>query len=96
MFGLRFDFALTPRVFLRSHIKAFYLEFQDFRGALFNSKVAIEWNPFDPPFDHFGFGIGIENFRVAVEVKKRNDLVDFLGKVDFEYFGISLYGTVYF
>jgi hypothetical protein len=53
-FGLRGDFAITPRWMLRTNLDFFYLEYESFKGALANARVAVEYNP----WDHFGFGLG--------------------------------------
>ena len=64
-FGLRGDFAITPRWMLRTNLDFFYLKYQSFTGALVDTRVAVEYNP----WDHFGFGLGFDNFRVKLKAK---------------------------
>ena len=57
-FGLRMDFALTPKWFFRSGAQIFYLEYQDFKGSLLEMHGAVEYMP----WDRIGFGLGIDSF----------------------------------
>ena len=43
--GLRADFAITPKWFLRTGFEVFYLEINEFTGAIYESKVAVEYIP---------------------------------------------------
>ncbi|MCK5195258.1 MAG: hypothetical protein KAQ71_15710, partial [Desulfobulbaceae bacterium] len=46
-FGLRMDFALTPKWFFRSGTQVFYLEYEDFKGSLLATHGAVEYMPWD-------------------------------------------------
>ena len=56
--------------------------------------VAIEWLP----FDHFGFGFGIDSFDLRVRKDDDSNIpgVDFRGSVELEYSGITYYLKGYF
>lgn len=92
--GLRFDFAITPKLFLRQNYDFFYLSNGDFQGAIVNSKVVLDYNF----WKHVGLGIGLENFRMRVKSKGSGDYptVDLFGKVDFRYMGVLFYIRTYF
>jgi hypothetical protein len=90
--GLGFEFAITPKWFVRQQLDLFYLEIGDFEGGIVHNNLALEWLP----WKHFGFGLGIEHMKVGVEAKG-NDYpgVDFVGNVEFDYFGAQLYIKVF-
>jgi len=91
--GLRGDFAITPRWFLRTNLDVFYLEYQSFKGALVDTRVAVEYNP----WNHFGFGLGFDNFRVALEAKENDyPAVNFQGNVKSQFMGVQLYARYFF
>jgi hypothetical protein len=91
--GLRADFALTPRWFLKSDIDVFYLEYESFKGSLFDTKVALEYNA----FKHVGFGLAVESFNVQVESEGEDyPQIDLVGQIQFQYIGAMLYAKFYF
>jgi len=91
--GLRGDFAVTPRWFIRTNLDVFYLEYQSFKGALVDTRIAVEYNP----WEHFGFGLGFDNFRVKLEAEG-NDYpgVDFQGIVKSQFMGVQLYARYFY
>ena len=91
--GLRGDFAVTPRWMIRTAIEVFYLEYQSFKGALVDTRVAVEYNP----WEHFGFGLGFDNFRVKLEAEDKDyPSVDFEGVVKSQFMGVQLYARYFF
>ena len=91
--SLGFDFAITPKWFVRQQLELFYLKYGDFRGAITGSSVALEYLP----WKHVGFGLGIDAMRVRVEAKGSDyPGVDFNGSVEFDYLGAQLYVKVFF
>ena len=91
--GLRGDFAVTPRWFIRTNIDVFYLEYQSFKGALVDTRIAVEYNP----WEHFGLGLGFDNFRVQLE-SENNDYpgADFQGVIKSQFMGVQLYARYFF
>jgi hypothetical protein len=78
---------------LRTNLDFFYLEYQSFRGLLVDTRVAVEYNP----WEHFGFGLGFENFRVKLEAKDKDyPSVDFQGSVKSQFLGVQLYARYFF
>jgi len=55
--GLRGDFAAPPVVYPVQH-RGLLPGVFEFKGALVDTRVAVEYNP----WDHFGFGLGFDNF----------------------------------
>jgi hypothetical protein len=93
VFDLRADFALTPKWFINSSIDLFYLEYGQFRGALFGTKLGVNYKA----FKHIGFGLGIENFNLGVEAEGEDyPEIDLVGQIHYRYFGAMLYATFYF
>jgi hypothetical protein len=92
-FGLRIDFALTPKWYLRNGIEVFYLKYDNFEGSLYSGKMAVEYNP----WKHVGIGLGFENFRVNLQADGEDyPGIDFRGNLEYNYVGLQLYGRVFF
>lgn len=91
--GLGFDIALTPKWFFRQQFDIFYLEIGDFKGGIAYNSLALEWLP----WKYVGFGASVDHMKVGVEAKG-NDYpgVDFVGNVEFDYFGGQLYVKFFF
>ena len=93
VFGLRADFALTPKWFLKSAMDIFYLEYQQFRGGVYDTSVAVEYKA----FKRVGFGLSVENFNLAVEAEGEDyPGIDFKGKIEYRYLGAMLYARIFF
>jgi hypothetical protein len=93
VFGLRADFAITPKWLLKTNLDLFYLEYEQFKGAIYNTSVALEYKA----FERVGFGVSTEIFNLSVEAEG-NDYpgVDLVGKIEYRYMGAMLYAKVYF
>jgi hypothetical protein len=92
-FGLRMDFAITPKWFVRSHAKLFYLEYENFTGGLIEFKGAVEY----VPWKHFGVGLGFDTFSMGLEAEGEDiPEIDLRGSVDFKYTGLQLYLRYFF
>jgi len=92
-FGLRGDFAITPRWMLRTNLDFFYLEYESFRGALVDTRIAVEYNP----WEHFGFGLGLDSFRLKLTAEDEDyPSVDFQGNIKSQFFGVQLYARYFF
>ena len=92
-FGLRGDFAITPRWMLRTNVDFFYLEYESFKGALVDARVAVEYNP----WEHFGFGLGLDSFKLKLSAEDEDyPSVDFQGTIKSQFFGVQLYARYFF
>jgi hypothetical protein len=91
--GLRFDFAITPKLFLKESLDVFYFQYQNFSGDLFDAKVGLEYNI----WKHFGVGVAYDYFRLQFKAEGQDyPYIDLVGKVQFNYGGILLYGKLFF
>ena len=91
--GVRFDFAVTPKFFLRQNLDLLYLEIGNFRGAILDLGLGAEYKI----WKHFGVGAEYDAFRIGVEAEDEDyPLIDFIGKINFSYNALLLYGKVYF
>ncbi|MBP2674036.1 MAG: hypothetical protein H6Q84_876 [Deltaproteobacteria bacterium] len=91
--GLRGDFAITPRVFLRMNIDFFYLSYENFRGALMDTGISLDYNP----WKNFGIGVGLENYRLALEAEGEDyPSIDLEGLVKMQFVGVQLYLRYFF
>lgn len=91
--GLRGDFAITPKLFWKTSLEAFYLEFDRYEGSIIDVKLALEYNL----FKNVGFGLGFEHLAVDVDAENSDfPMVNFNGSIMFEYTGLLLYTKIYF
>jgi hypothetical protein len=91
--GLRADFAITPKLFLKYNLDFFYLEIDQFEGAVTDNKLVLEYNA----FKYIGFGIGLERFNIYIKAEGEDyPNIDFNGSFQFSYFGLMAYCKVYF
>jgi hypothetical protein len=91
--GMRFDFAITPKWFLRSGFDVFYLEIKEFKGTIYESHAAVEYLP----WKNLGFGLGYNAFNLDIEADGEDyPQIDFTGKLNFRYSGLLLYAKMFF
>jgi hypothetical protein len=87
--GLRGNFALTPKWFLRQNIDVFYLNIGEYTGRWIDLNVSLEYNF----WKYAGVGLGY-NF-VSMDISKDSDDA-FLSQIDMSYGGLLLYAKLYF
>jgi hypothetical protein len=91
--GLRGDFAITKKLFLKMAWDIFYLKIGDFEGSVMSGLLAIEYNF----WKNVGFGLGYNDFRVHVEAQGSDyPNLNFAGDIDFEYRALSFYTKIFF
>ena len=91
--GLRADFALTKKWFLRQSINLFYLEIGDFKGGIVDSTTSVEYKP----LKNLGLGLSANSFKVGIEAEGDDyPNIDFVGNIKFDYLGLLLYGKLYY
>jgi hypothetical protein len=44
VFGIKGDFAITPKLFLKQSFEAFYLEYENFKGSIVAANLLLEYN----------------------------------------------------
>jgi len=87
--GLRGNFALTPKWFIRQSFDYFYINIGDYEGQLVDFNVALEWNA----LKHLGVGIG---YNYALMDLKYSGSDDFLEEMNMSYGGVLLFTKLYF
>ena len=91
--GLRFDFAITPKFFLKQSFDFFYFQYQNFQGSLYDAKVGLEYNI----WKHVGVGVAYEYLRMEFKAEGQDyPSIDMVGKIQFNYGGLLLYGKFFF
>jgi hypothetical protein len=91
--GLRGDFAITRKLFLKMAWDIFYLKIGDFEGSIMSGLLAIEYNF----WKNVGFGLGYNDFRVHVEAHGSDyPNLNFFGDIDFEYRALNFYTKIFF
>jgi len=90
--GLGFDFAITPKWFVRQDLELFYVSIGKFEGGITSTSVALEYLP----WKHVGFGLGLDAMRVRLEADGSDyPGVNFKGEIDFNYIGAQVYVKVF-
>ena len=69
--GFQGEVLVTERWRLKGGIDMFYVEYNQFTGALVDTNLAVEYLP----FKHAGFGLGVDNVRMKVDAKDRKSVV---------------------
>ena len=87
--GLRANFALTPKWFIRQSFDYFYVNIGDYEGQLIDLAVALEWNA----LKHIGLGIGYNFVGMGLKYSGSDD---FLDEIDMSYGGVQLFAKLYF
>lgn len=92
--GLRADFALTPKWFLRTNFDVFYIEVDQYTGFLTDVHIAAEYKA----WKHLGFGLAFDTMHINVEASGDTGVpgVNTSGEFGFDYAGIFAYTKLYF
>jgi len=92
LIGLRSDFQIGKKFYLRQTAELLYLNFTDFSGSLLDLSIMLEHKT----FKNVGFGFGINSNRVNVTLKDPESKLNFFGDIRMDYTGLVLYGKYYF
>lgn len=87
LLGLHFDYALSHTWLLRLGTEFLKVDLGDFRGLIADNRVTLEHSP----FEHFGWGIGFNGFRLDAHAEDGGLEAD----VDYSYQGLMLYLRFY-
>jgi hypothetical protein len=91
--SLGFNFAITPKVFLKQQYGVFYLEYDNFEGAMATTNIAVEYNA----FENIGFGLAYDAMRIRLKAEDEDyPSVDFTGQFNYTYGALMLYMKVFF
>lgn len=87
--GLRGNFALTDKWFIRQNFDYFYVNIGDYEGQLIDFLAAVEWNA----LKYLGLGVGYNWVGMDLDYSGSDD---FLKSIDLSYGGLLLYGKLFF
>jgi hypothetical protein len=87
--GLRGNFALTPKWFIRQTFDYFYINYGNYEGQLIDFFVALEWNA----LKYLGLGVGYNAISMDLDYEGSDN---FLSNIDMSYGGVLLFGKIYF
>jgi hypothetical protein len=91
--SLGFNFAITPKLFLKETIKIFYLKYDEFKGSMGNNTISLEYNF----WKHIGIGLALDSMRINIKAQKEDyPGADFIGEVTHNYSGLMLYMKMIF
>ena len=91
--GLDFNFAITPKVYIKQSIEFLYVQFGGIKGSINDINLKVEYNP----WKHVGFGLGYNSYQLALRIPKdSNTSLDFVGDIQSGYTGILFYGKLRF
>lgn len=87
--GLRGLWRLSETFYVTGQVQYFYLEFDPYKGSLVDLKATIVWQP----TDHFGVGVGYNDFGFRFDIE---DERDFDGRLSWDYGGAMAFATFSF
>jgi len=87
--GLRGNFALTPKWFIRQSFDYFYVNFGDYEGYLIDFMAAVEWNA----LKYVGLGVGYNYVQMNLDYSGSDD---FLSEIDLSNGGVLAFAKLYF
>ena len=91
--GLRTDFMLTPRWFIRSGAEVFYLAYEDYVGNIIATWAALEYQP----WKRVGIGGALDFTRLFIEADGAvYPGIDMRGSVELEFAGFEMFVKYYF
>jgi hypothetical protein len=91
--GFDFNFAVTPKIYLKQGIEVLYFQISDLKGTITDVIFRVEYTP----WKHIGFGLGYNFYQLSLAQTDENDgLLDFVGSIKTGYSGLLFYGKFYF
>ena len=92
LLGLRTDFKITKKFYLRQNVEFLYLSFTDFSGGILDLSVFLEHKT----FSNVAFGFGINSNRLNISLRNTDSNIEFFGDIRMDYTGLVLYGRYFF
>jgi hypothetical protein len=90
--SLRTDFKILPKLYLKQGLDILYVRFDTYSGAILDINIRLEHNT----WKHFGFGAGLDFFKIIVRSETTNGNFDFIGNVEMGYTGLLIFAKYYF
>lgn len=92
LLGLRTDFKISNKIYLRQTVEVLYLSTSTFKGSILDLNVLLEYYA----FKKIAFGMGVDSNRINTSFLKQGSLLgDFTGIIRTDYTGVILYGKFY-
>jgi hypothetical protein len=92
LIGLRTDFQITEKFYLKQNVEFLYLSTSTFSGGILDLGVYLEHKT----FKNVAFGLGVNSNRVNISLKKPDSAIEFFGDLRMDYTGALLYAKYYF
>lgn len=90
--GLRTNFAVTPKFYIMQNLEVLYLTIGNFKGSMTDINIRAEYKP----WNHFGFGLGLNSYQLNLTMSKPNSYLDFAGNIKTGYTGVLLFAKYFF
>ena len=87
--GLRWFWRLPHNFYVAAQAQYFYIEFDPYKGSLTDLKATVTWQP----TDHFGVGLGYNDFGFRFDINSKRD---FDGRLRWNYGGALAFATFMF
>jgi hypothetical protein len=87
--GLRWMWRLPHNFYVNAQAQYFYLQFDPYSGSLIDLKASVVWQG----SDHFGVGLGYNDFGFRFDVESKRD---FDGRLRWDYGGAMAFATFMF
>lgn len=86
--GLGADLIISRHWLLRQNLDLFYLKIGGFKGSIINTQIALEYSN----WTRWAVGAGVDGLLLRIEADGDDyPLMDFVGNINFSYFGAQLY-----
>jgi hypothetical protein len=92
LIGLRTDFQITEKFYLKQNVEFLYLSTNLFNGGILDLGVYLEHKT----LKNVAFGLGVNSNRLNISLKKPDSLIEFFGDIRMDYTGALLYAKYYF
>lgn len=92
LIGLRTDFQITDKFYLKQNIEFLYLATSSISGGILDLGVYLEHKT----FKNVAFGAGVNSNRLNISLKKPDSSIEFFGDIRMDYTGVLLYAKYYF
>ncbi len=91
--GLRSDFLITEKLYLRQSVELLLISIDNFQGRILDLDIKVEHQT----FEHISFGLGINSNRLNIKAKGDTyPNIDFFGEIGMEYSGIYFFAKYHF
>jgi len=91
--GLRSDFLITKKLFLRQSVELLLLNIDNFHGRILDLDINVEHKT----FNHISFGLGVNSNRLSIKAKGEDyPKIDFFGEIGMEYTGVYIFAKYRF